>query len=863
MESQEIIVLKQFYQKAHDNSQSEKAYKAICDEIKHLKELGKDKKTLFSYLKNQNGKKLKGDKDKHQFKYRMNSGDRIFFTYGTYIPNTPEEYKEAIFIYAYSKHDDQDKQKFPEYTREIEEVTEEDNRSLDIDDKVHFEDFNYISQNSFFVFDENHMPQNLSDSDVYLSEEQGKIIDEYSQNPAPTLILGGAGTGKTVMELHLLHDYKSSNSEKKCIYFTQSDALLKKAEKKYEYIVSEAGETVTDNVEFRNINDFCREYILQKTKSSLSLENYVSDLEDFLEKFCDDKLKIAKAGINKYDLWAEIRGTIKGGLDKDWHRYADFKMYDFKGDFVQKLEKNGLIERTGANKQTFKIKDPTSFANHKDKFAKYSEDFDTICKKLNCVDTSVHLQTKENYLQVSGENSTLQAEQRELIYDVAEKYQNWLKQTKKYDDNDLVLKTLEVGIEDKDKYDFVVIDEIQDYTELQIYVICQFAKSKNYIIMAGDEHQIINPTIFDESRLKALFYNAEKQLSIKKLKKNFRCPKEIVEIANKSTELCRKMIASKGEEQEEARFTSRKPFFVDYEVNSFNKMLENLLKKPNTVLLVANEAERQSIINNFGKEKYNSYNFPLISTVAEIKGMEYKYVVCYNLISDFADRWNEIREGQAKKQTRYRYYFNLFYVGITRSLQYLCVIENEKNPFFDTFEKDNLCDFEHISSTDEAILFINQLGADSSDWLSMAKKEFDAGNYEKAKTLLKNVSIGNEERDELDAKCDIHIFVENKEYEKAAKLALIWNDDVNWNRIKNEEKVPKAVKVLKQAIDEPSSITELLKDYGSLSKLVCSIYGESERNYREKVFNTLMSKIGGYLLIASDRVKAKLEEIHD
>ena len=607
---------------------------------------------------------------------------------------------------------------------------------------------------------------------------------------------------------------------------------------------------------------------MQKTNSSFSLDDYVSDLENYLENFCDDRLKhkIEKASINKYDLWAEIRGTIKGGLDKDWHRYADFGMYEFNRDFVQKLDKSGLIERTGTDKKTFKIKEPKSFGQHKADFSKYSADFDKILATLNNVDTSVHLQTKENYLQVSGENSTLQAEQRELIYEVAKKYQSWLEQTKKYDDNDLVLKTLEAGIENKDKYDFVVIDEIQDYTELQIYVICQFAKSKNCIIMAGDEHQIINPTIFDESRLSKLFYDAKKQktmLSIKKLTKNFRCPKEIVEVANKSTELCKKTIASKGETQEEARFTSRKPFFVDYEVNSFNKMLENLLQKPNTVLLVENETERQSIINNFGKEKYNSYNFPLISTVAEIKGMEYKYVVCYNLISDFTERWNEILEGQAKKQTRYRYYFNLFYVGITRSLQYLCVIEKEKNHFFDTFEKDNNSDFDHINSTDEAILFINQLGADSSDWLSMAKKEFENSNYEKAKTLLKNVSDNSEERAELEAKCDIYIWMKNKEYEKAAKLALILNDDVVWNRIKNEEKVPKAIKILKQAIDEPSSITKgLLKDYGSLSKLICSIYGESERNYLEKIFNTLMSKIGDYLFEVSDNVKAKLEEVN-
>ena len=868
MLSKKIIVMRQFYQQAHDHARSERAYTAICDEIKHLREIGESNdNSLFAYLKNQNGKKLKGKGNEHQFKYRMNKGDRIFYTYGEYIPNVPDEYKDSIFIYAYSKHEEQDKQKIPEYTHEPELVTDEDNLELNIDENVYFEafDFNYISQHSFFVFDENCMPQTLAESDVYLSAEQSQIINEYAGMPEPTLILGGAGTGKTVMELHLLHDFKSTNPDKKCIYFTQSDALLKKAKERYNYIVSEAGETITDNIEFRNINDFCREIISKKSKISYSLSDYINinEFYNYIDNFSGFKSQLNKLQINNYDLWSEIRGTIKGGLDKDWHRFSDFNMYEFDGKFIKKLESKKLITRTGNNQQ-FYINDLDNFVSLRAEFnGKEKEYFNKIVKTLNEVDSGLSLQAEKDYFEVSGQNSTLQPEQRSLIYQIAQNYQAWVERSKKYDDNDLVLKTLAAGILPEDKYDFIVIDEIQDYTELQIYTICQFAKNKECIIMAGDEHQIINPTIFDEERLRKLFYDPQnyKSLVVKKIKSNFRCPKEIVSIANKATNLCMKTIASKGElESEEARFTSRKPFFINYDANTFNTILESLLMRPNVVLLVSDEAERQSIIKKFGQENYESFNNPIISTVAEIKGMEYKYVVCFNLISSFPERWNEILSGFSKKQTRYRYYFNLFYVGITRSQQFLCVIEKNKGAFFETFESESSCDFEYTNTVDEDILCISQLNTDSEDWFEMAKKEFDSGNYTKAKKLLKNVP--ESQGKELDSKCDMYILIDQKEYTKAAKIALLWNDEVILNRLRNESSIPESIWLIQKVLNNPDTLSKDMLKNNSLSKIINSIYGDTEENYKEKIRLLFIKEFGEYLFDKGDKVKVLLEEIN-
>ncbi len=157
--------MEQFYSQVEDLNLSKKAFDSIREEISLLSRFSSNL-DLFSYLKNQNAKKLKGHV--HQFKYRMNRGDRIFFTYGKYIENTPEQYKDAIFIYGYSRHETQDQEEIPEYDEgyiyspaEIEEVNENDKNyipdfAIDGPSSTELNKASslYIDAHSFFAFDE-------------------------------------------------------------------------------------------------------------------------------------------------------------------------------------------------------------------------------------------------------------------------------------------------------------------------------------------------------------------------------------------------------------------------------------------------------------------------------------------------------------------------------------------------------------------------------------------------------------------------------------------------------------------------------------------------------------------------------------
>ena len=88
-------------------------------------------------------------------------------------------------------------------------------------------------------------------------------------------------------------------------------------------------------------------------------------------------------------------------------------MFDFNNEFLQILTKNNLITRSGKNNQYFYINDPESFNSNENLFtSKYIPLFNKITEKLSSVDFNEALLSEKSYMKVSGENSTLQENQR-------------------------------------------------------------------------------------------------------------------------------------------------------------------------------------------------------------------------------------------------------------------------------------------------------------------------------------------------------------------------------------------------------------------------------------------------------------------
>lgn len=270
----------------------------------------------------------------------------------------------------------------------------------------------------------------------------------------------------------------------------------------------------------------------------------------------------------------------------------------------------------------------------------------------------------EDYLNLSSKYSTLDRENRIFFYEICLKYNQWLDDNNLFDLNDLSLTLLKKDIQ----FDFIIIDEIQDLTELQIFALTSLVKNKENLFLAGDIHQMINATFFNFERMKNLFYSKyNKKVNIKILSKNYRSCKKIVDLANYFAELRSSYIGNLGNDDYK-EIAIQKDGEVNLTTVNFS-LLEKAQNDANTAIVVSDAKTKTELL-----EQLN--NKHRVFSIQEIKGLEYSNIICYNLSSTYKSQWEKIFSKATKHDQKYRKYFNIFYVGITRAQENLIIMES-------------------------------------------------------------------------------------------------------------------------------------------------------------------------------------------
>jgi DNA helicase-2/ATP-dependent DNA helicase PcrA len=93
--------------------------------------------------------------------------------------------------------------------------------------------------------------------------------------------------------------------------------------------------------------------------------------------------------------------------------------------------------------------------------------------------------------------------------------------------------------------------------------------------------------------------------------------------------------------------------------------------KSYVLIVVANDFYKKELLQSFPSLESR------VLTVSEIKGIERKYIITYNIISAFKEQWEEIFQPKKLHSEVYRYYFNVLYVAITRARDILGMIEDD------------------------------------------------------------------------------------------------------------------------------------------------------------------------------------------
>jgi len=300
--------------------------------------------------------------------------------------------------------------------------------------------------------------------------------------------------------------------------------------------------------------------------------------------------------------------------------------------------------------------------------------------------------TRDQYAALGPRQSIFAPGERAVLYDLFEKYRAWLQETRLFDLN---LVSHDRQRQAQPRYDFVVIDEVQDLTPVQLALVLRMLKKPGQFLLCGDSNQIVHPNFFSWSKVKSLFWHdpelAERQ-QLQILRANFRNGKQVTQIANMLLKIKHRRFGS----------IDRESNFLVEAVNQ-DVGAVSLLADSDGVRRDLNAQTRRStrfavlVLRDEDKaEARKHFDTPLVFSVHEAKGLEYDSIVLYRFVSDnraqFAAiaedvdatdlagdelQYSRARDKSDKSLEIYKFYVNALYVALTRAIRSVYLVESD------------------------------------------------------------------------------------------------------------------------------------------------------------------------------------------
>ena len=529
-----------------------------------------------------------------------------------------------------------------------------------------------------------------------LNFKQQELVEIENKN---LLVQGVAGSGKTNICISKIIFVACRNYTGKILYTTFSRGLLVDTKNKIELFKNNIKQFVED---YRNN----RIVFLDKNHKT-AIENrlgifLIVDNETNLLKKLDKVVQFLENNVDYY--------LIEDIYKREFDEQVEMSNEDtFVKEFLKNVSNHQLKSRLD------KIKN-LSYS------IIYKEIYGLIFGAMN-EGSNAPMLTEEEYKK-RRENSFSSGE-CEVIYGIAKLYGEYQKTQNLYDNNKISRKLLENSQKIK-KYSLSIIDEVQDFTEVNLNL---FKKISIKMFAVGDALQMINPSYFSFAYLKRLMYD-EELTSVAELESNYRNNKKIVEILDDLSDLNTKQFGTHsfvltGKSVDADALTN-----VVYSTDEgFTKKLKNQ-KFENFTILVNDLKQKQELRDVFKKQE--------ILTISEVKGLERDTVLLYNVLSSNMDKWKILEEfninhKQADENSVFRYYFNLFYVGVSRAKHNLFVYENGDIKLFNDFFKNN---FESLNGEETYRRFtevISKIEIDDDEILERIAEFIKLGQFENAR----------------------------------------------------------------------------------------------------------------------------------
>lgn len=352
--------------------------------------------------------------------------------------------------------------------------------------------------------------------------------------------------------------------------------------------------------------------------------------------------------------------------------------------------------------------------------------------------------SRTDYLALGVRQSIFPAERRDALYDLFEKYRAWLGEARLYDLN---LVAQEWQALAAPRYDFVVIDEVQDITAVQLALVLKTLKKPGHFLLCGDSNQIVHPNFFSWAQVKSLFWRdpqlAERQ-ELAVLAANFRNGIEATRVANTLLKIKQRRF---GSIDRESNFLVRAVGGEAGQVallpdkDATRKELDRSIRQSTQfAVLVMRDEDKAAARQHFGT--------PLLFSIHEAKGLEYENIVLYRFISDHRAEFADIAAGVNRDDLAadtldyrragdkgdksleiYKFYVNALYVALTRAVKNLYLIESDAaHPLFALLD---------LAPATQIKLEARQ--ATRADWQKEARKLELQGKQEQAEAIRSGI----------------------------------------------------------------------------------------------------------------------------
>ncbi len=293
------------------------------------------------------------------------------------------------------------------------------------------------------------------------------------------------------------------------------------------------------------------------------------------------------------------------------------------------------------------------------------------------------------YLNLGVKQSIFLDGERAAVYDIFERYLSFMQDNNLYDSNILSHQYLQKV---EARYDFVVIDEVQDLTNIQLYLILKSLHQPGDFVLCGDSNQIVHPNFFSWSKVKTLFYQQDFKQDmdlIRILQTNYRNSPHVTEIANRVLRLKNTRFGSIDKEsnylvESNGHVTGDVVYLEDND--NIRRELDSKTHTSTRFAVIVMHPEQK----NQAKRHFNT---PLVFSIQEAKGLEYENIILYNFLTAEDKRFRDISMGidhedlrgehtyaRARNKTDkslevYKFYINSLYVALTRAVKNLYWIE--------------------------------------------------------------------------------------------------------------------------------------------------------------------------------------------